>query len=172
MAVEGSDVILFLFPLILGLGLTGVVMAIRGDYREEKPVCGVKARSQPPGWVFGVVWPILYTLLGLALALLWRNGDRMWSWPVIAVIIGVIGLQVWWLLFTTKCIPWGAFSFLVALGAWFVYVAVIAWPISAVAGGLLIPLLLWISFASYLSLEIAMGRVEKSEAVAVEPTKK
>lgn len=172
METQLSDILLFLFPLVAGLGLTGIVMAIRGDYRQEKPVCGVKAQSQPPGWVFGVVWPILYTLLGIALASLWRTGGRIWSWPVIALVIGVIALQIWWFLFTAKCLPWGAFAYLVALWFWFAYIALIAWPMSGLASGLLLPLLAWLTFASYLSLEIAVGRVQKSAPVAPAADKK
>lgn len=172
MEIQASDIGLFLFPLIVGIGLTGVVMAIRGDYRQEKPVCGVKAQSQPPGWVFGMVWPILYTLLGWSLALLWRYGGRIWSWPVISMVVGIVALQVWWFLFTSQCLPWGAFAFLVALWFWFAYIVWMVWPISRVAGGLLLPLLGWITFASYLSLEIAMGRVQKHAAEVQVPNKK
>lgn len=162
--IQWSDILLFLSPLIVGLGLTGVVGALRGNRRDESPVCGQRALHQPPGWVFAVVWPVLYVLLGASLALLWRGVGRQWTPEVIGVVAGVLLLQVWWFVFTFQCLPWGAFAFLVGLVIGFCGLAIrIAWM--GMGGGvsamLLIPLCMWLVFASILSFEIATGRVKK-----------
>lgn len=156
-----SDAAIGLFPLVVGIGLTGIVGWGRG--RGERPVCGVRALHQPPGWVFAVVWPVLYLLVGIGLMLLWRAVDRQWTPEVIGGVVGVVALQVWWFLFTFKCLPWGAFGYLVALLVGF---AVLAWRMARVsvwAAWMLVPLLVWLSFASFLSFEIATGRVVKDK---------
>ena len=39
------------------------------------PICRSRP-SIPPGWAFGVVWPILYVMMGVAAFLIWNKGIR------------------------------------------------------------------------------------------------
>lgn len=158
--IKWSDAGWFFFPLLVGVGLTGVVGVLRGKRGDESPVCGQRAYHQPPGWVFAVVWPILYTLLGGSLAMLWRAVGRQWTPEVMGIVIGVLALQVWWFIFTFKCLPWGAFAFLVALWIGFIVLVIRLFSIQQWSAILLIPLILWLTFASLLSFEIATGRVK------------
>jgi tryptophan-rich sensory protein len=158
-----SDVAIGLFPLVVGIGLTGVVGWVTGRGRNERPVCGVRALHQPPGWVFGLGWQVLYLLLGIGLMLLWRAVGRQWTPEVVGGVVGVIALQLWWFLFTFQCLPWGAFGYLVGLLVGF---AALAWRMAQVsewAAWMLVPLLMWLGFASFLSFEIATGRVVKDK---------
>jgi len=159
-SIVWSDVGWFFFPLVVGIGLTGIVGAIRGKRGDESPVCGKRALHQPPGWVFAVVWPLLYVFIGAALTLLWRAVERKWTPEVVGLIIGVLALQVWWFIFTFKCLPWGAFAFLIALWLGFIVLAIRILSINYWSSLLLIPLIVWLTFASVLSFEIATGRVK------------
>ena len=159
-SIAWSDIGWFFFPLVVGIGLTGIVGAIRGKRGDESPVCGKRALHQPPGWVFAVVWPLLYVFIGGALALLWRAVERKWTPEVIGIIIGVLALQVWWFVFTFQCLPWGAFGFLVVLLIVFMFLAIRSYPVYKWSALLLLPLIVWLTFASLLSFEIATGRVK------------
>ena len=163
--IQWSDAAMFAFPLVVGLGLTGVVGVARrgGGSRDESPVCNERALHQPPGIVFAIVWPILYALLGASLVLLWRTVGRQWTPEVIGGIVGVLALQVWWFVFTFQCLPWGAFAFLVGLVIGFGFLAFRIYSAvgATVSSLLLLPLCAWLVFASYLSFEIATGRVVK-----------
>lgn len=146
-----SDAAFLLSPLLFGLGSAAVFV-------RKSTICGKKPLSQPPGWVFAVVWPILYILIGLAGALFWRKTKRVWSKPIIGFCIAVAALQLWWILFTKICAPWSALASLIAITCVFVIIASVFAKVSTVSAALLAPLVLWLTFASYLSFEIATGK--------------
>jgi tryptophan-rich sensory protein len=112
-----------------------------------------KPSFNPPGWIFGPVWTILFLMMGIALYLVYQKG---WMNQNVKIAIAVFALQlllniVWSLLF------FGAHSPLLALiDIIFLLVAIVFtifqfYPISQLAGLLLIPYVLWVSFASVLN---------------------
>jgi tryptophan-rich sensory protein len=109
----------------------------------------------PPGWVFGVVWTGLFTLLGIGLALVWLAGtDRR----DVRIALGLFALQM---AFNVAWTP--AFFALENLLLGLV-VIVSLWPLVIVtiaafasvdrrAGALLVPYLLWVTFAAVLNYQ-------------------
>jgi len=104
----------------------------------------------PPGWVFGPVWSALYALMGVATWLVWRSpGPKR-------LALGLFGAQLtvnalWsWLFFAWH---WGALAAVDVLALVALIVATIAafWRTSRLAALLLVPYLLWVSFASVLT---------------------
>lgn len=110
----------------------------------------------PPGWLFPVVWTVLYVLMGIASYLvsvsdapheekaraLWTYGIQLafnFSWP-----IAFFNLK--WYLF--------AFLWLVILWILILITALRFGRIRKPAGYLLVPYLLWVAFAGYLNLGI------------------
>jgi tryptophan-rich sensory protein len=104
---------------------------------------------QPPGWVFGAVWPALYVALGVAMAIL--AGER--SAVLISVAALVVALNAWWLAFGTKCRPVAALAAICALTVAAAAVAVKAYRANATAGALVAPLVAWLAFATVLSVQ-------------------
>jgi tryptophan-rich sensory protein len=107
----------------------------------------------PPNWVFAPVWTILFLLMGIALYLVWKQG---WSAPGVrmAMIIFFIHLVVnilWSAVFFGLRAPLAGFFVIVAL--WFLIILTIIYfsNISKTAGILLIPYIVWVSFASVLN---------------------
>jgi tryptophan-rich sensory protein len=116
----------------------------------------IKPSFAPPGGVIGAVWIVLFTLMGVSLFLVWRDGkndsDRkialiifalqlvvnvLWSWAFFGLqspLAGIVVIVVLWLLIL-QCI----FRF---------------WPISRNAALLLVPYILWVSFAAFLNYTI------------------
>jgi tryptophan-rich sensory protein len=106
----------------------------------------------PPPSIFGPVWTVLYALMGIAAWLVWRNdGFRPAKIALTLFLIQLATNASWsWLFF-----GWhqGALAFLDILLLWLLIVATLVafWRIRPVAGVLLIPYLLWVSFASVLN---------------------
>jgi benzodiazapine receptor len=106
----------------------------------------------PPPSIFGPVWTALYALMGIASWLVWRaDGFRPAKVALTLFLIQLALNASWsWLFF-----GWhqGALAFLDILLLWLLIVATLVafWRIRPVAGGLLIPYLLWVSFASVLN---------------------
>jgi len=107
----------------------------------------------PPNWLFAPVWTLLFLLMGIALYLVWKQG---WSSPLVksAMIIFFIHLVVnilWSIAFFGMRAPLIGFFVIVAL--WFLIILTIIYfsNASKTAGVLLIPYLLWVSFASVLN---------------------
>lgn len=110
----------------------------------------------PPGWVFPVVWTVLFLLMGLASYVVIRSGrPRSMVWRALAVY----GLQlffnfVWMLLFFNLGAYLPAFFWLIALWLFIWMNFLLFYRISRMAGWLLVPYLLWVLFAGYLNLGV------------------
>lgn len=107
----------------------------------------------PPNWVFAPVWFVLYTLMGIALFLVWRKGlshrrVRIAFWFFIAHLL----VNAAW-----SYVFFGLHNVTLALGViavlWLMIAMLIVWfkRIDKRAGWLLVPYFLWVSFATYLN---------------------
>jgi len=116
----------------------------------------VKPAINPPAWVFGPVWTTLFALMGIAAFLVWRKGlDRRDVKIALGIFIGQLVLNTLWsIIFFGLHSPGGAFIEIIFL--WFAILAtIIAFAkISRPAAWLLVPYILWVSFAGYLNYSI------------------
>lgn len=115
----------------------------------------VRPEWAPPGWVFRPVWTALYVLMGVAAWLVWRVGGFRAAKLALALFLVQLALNaLWsWLFF-----GWhrGALAFADILLLWVMIVATVIafWRIKPMAGALLVPYLLWVSFASALNYSV------------------
>ncbi len=109
----------------------------------------------PPAWVFGPVWTTLYALMGMAAWQVWRVGGFQAARFALALFLVQLAFNaLWsWLFFVWHQ---GALAFVDTLLLWTLIVATLIafWRISVLAGALLIPYLLWVSFASVLNYSV------------------
>ena len=109
----------------------------------------------PPGNVFGPVWTILYALMGIAAWLVWRNAGLRGARFALGLFVAQLAANaLWsWLFFAWHR---GALAMADITLLWLLLVATIIafWRIRALAGALLIPYLLWVSFAAALNLAV------------------
>ena len=110
----------------------------------------------PPGWLFPVVWTILYILMGIS-AYLVTTGSATDKQKRNAFI--VYGIQLffnflWSIIFFNREDYLFAFVWLVILWVLIIANIVLFYRISKPAGLLLIPYLLWVTFAGYLNFAI------------------
>lgn len=116
----------------------------------------VKPSFTPPGWVFGPVWTVLYALMGIAAFLVWRRGPRRARVRSALVAFGVQLLlnAGWSFAFFGARSP--ALGLVVILLLW----GVLAWTVDRffrlrrVAGWLLVPYLVWVTYALALNASI------------------
>ena len=111
----------------------------------------------PPGWLFPVVWTILYTLMGVAsyFALETPTSEDEKKNAFKVYFLQLFFNFLWSIIFFTLGAYEIAFVWLVALLALIVVTTVRFYRIKPVAGLLMLPYILWVSFAGYLNLAIA-----------------
>lgn len=116
-----------------------------------------KAALNPPDWVFGVVWSLLYVMMGLAFALLWRLPETNPSKQfLLRLFIGQLIFNLAWsFVFFQLHLLWLATAWVAALGLLVLFFIVRAWPVCRNAALLLVPYLGWLCFALYLSASVA-----------------
>ncbi|XP_070534878.1 translocator protein-like [Ptychodera flava] len=105
---------------------------------------------RPPAWLFGPVWTYLYTTMGIAAYLVWRDGggfDKA-STPLALYGISLILNWMWTpLFFGARLLGLASIEILMYLVS--VVACIYAFhPVNTTASYLLVPLLLWVSFAS------------------------
>lgn len=114
-----------------------------------------KPEFTPPGWLFGPVWTLLYLLMGLSLYLIWNARNTGMKKTAIVLFTVQLILNVSWSLafFGMQSII-GGLTIIVAL--WLAIVSTIYrfQQISRPAAGMLLPYLVWVSFASILNFAL------------------
>lgn len=112
----------------------------------------VKPAWNPPGWVFGPVWTVLYLLMAVAAWMVWRRGGWKTQGPALRMYGIQLGLNAAWSpLFFRFHQPLAAFADIVLL--WIAICLTLRAFATAhkPAAFLLIPYLLWVSFAAALN---------------------
>lgn len=109
----------------------------------------------PPGWLFGPVWLILYTMMAVSAWLVWRtDNDKAKRRALFIFLVQLFPNALWsWLFFYWKS---GAASFANIVFLWLLIILTIIafWKVKPLSGVLLVPYLLWVSFAATLNLVI------------------
>ena len=115
-----------------------------------------KPSFQPPNWLFGPVWGILFLLMGVSLYLVWttKSMEGKLLFP-----LGIFAVQLllnicWSFLFFHLKNPLSAFIEIVVLLLVILATALVFFRINKIAGLLLTPYLLWVAFAAVLNLSL------------------
>jgi tryptophan-rich sensory protein len=110
----------------------------------------------PPNWVFGPVWTVLYLLMAIAAWLVWRQRGsvRAAAAPLALFTIQLILNVGWSIVFFGQHLP--GIGLLVIIFLWLAILATLiaCWRVAPLAGWLLLPYLLWVSYASALNYAI------------------
>lgn len=142
-----------LLCLAIPLGLGALAGILTKDSMMQFSLLNQPPLS-PPGWLFPVVWTVLYLLMGYASYLISRSDSTQKRPALILYAIQLI-VNFFWSIFFFN-FGWYLFSFLWLLLLWVLILLTIRafWRISPTAAILLIPYLLWVTFAGYLNLAI------------------
>jgi len=112
-----------------------------------------KPSFSPPNWVFSPVWITLYALMGISLYLLWRQDIKT---PKVRIALFFFIVQLilnvcWSMIFFGLKLSFLAFIEILLLWAAILLTMVKALKVSKIAGILLLPYILWVSFAAVLN---------------------
>lgn len=134
-------------PFIIG----GVIGAITSSYMENMEL--VQPSFAPPGFLFPIVWTILYTLMGISYGILKSNNLTDSETDIIYYL--QLGVNALWSIFFFV-FEWRLFSFfwIILLAILVILMIIKFYSKNELAGLLQIPYLLWILFAGILNLSI------------------
>lgn len=152
MKIKWKELIICLaIPLAVG----GVAALLTGGGMEQYRAFRQPPFS-PPGWLFPVVWTILYLLMGYASYRVLTSGVEE---KQIRKALGLYGAQLavnflWPLVFFG--LQWYLAAFIVLLVLWvLIFLTIRAFSdIDEAAGDLLLPYILWVTFAAYLNVGV------------------
>ncbi len=114
-----------------------------------------KPAWNPPGWIFGPVWSILYTLMACAAWMIWNRGGWAGQRPALALfLVQLLFNALWSPLFFGWHQPALAFVDILLLWVSLLGTLIIFLRIHRVAGLLFVPYLLWVSFAAVLNFTL------------------
>lgn len=108
----------------------------------------------PPGWLFPVVWTVLYILMGIAAYLVWMRDSTGRNGALLLYGAQLAFNFVWPLIFFKAQNFEVAFFWLAALWVLVLLTVIRFWAENRTAGMLLVPYLLWSTFAAYLNFGV------------------
>ena len=112
-----------------------------------------KSPLTPPGYIFSIVWIILYILMSVSVWIIWKKEKKI-TFPIQLYIIQLILNFAWSpMFFRYHCINESLFLLLLIWTLVFIIIDLF-YSINKEAGLLLIPYLIWLSFAFYLNYYI------------------
>lgn len=116
----------------------------------------LKPFFNPPNWIFAPVWTTLFILMGIALYLIWQKGLKNKKAKVaVGFFIVHLGFNsLWSIIFFGLHNPGLAFIDIVLLWLMIVFLIYYFYGLNKLAAWLLMPYLLWVSFATILNYSI------------------
>lgn len=138
------------FPLIVGYISSLITSNAMTAFNSMN-----KPPLAPPGWLFPIVWSVLYVLMGLASYLIITSAS---SFKALALIIYMLQLVLnffWSLIFFNLEMYWFALVWLLTMWVLIIILLVVTSKFSLIAMFCLLPLAIWSTFAAYLNLMIA-----------------
>lgn len=114
-----------------------------------------KPTWNPPAWIFGPVWSLLYLMMAVAAWLVWRQaGIARAKLPLGLFAVQLMLNSLWSVLFFGFHSPGAAAVEILLLWAAILATLITFWQWSKLAGWLLVPYLAWVSFATVLNVTI------------------
>ncbi len=141
-----------LIPLVLIAGGSAICTMKSMDLYEKLDTPPLS----PPGWVFPVVWILLFTLMGISSYFVWesQSNHKLVAFAIYAVQL-IINF-IWSIIFFNEQEYWLSFMILITLILLILLNMYFFKKVSKISFLLLIPYLLWVIFAGYLNLFIAI----------------
>jgi tryptophan-rich sensory protein len=142
-----------IWKLVISILIPFLASAIGGFFTASSVstwyITLVKPSFNPPSWVFGPVWTILYLLIGISLYLAWASKARINAFIAFGVQMFLNAL--WSLLFFGLQKPLFAFIEIIALWISILITIIYFYKINKTSAYLLVPYILWVSFAAVLN---------------------
>lgn len=148
----------YVISVLISLAVGGLsALLTRGNMDVYERI--VRPPLAPPMWLFPVAWGILFVLMGISAALVYDKSLREPQKVQEALVVYALQLAVnffWSIIFFNLQAYWFAFFWLLLLWILILRMIVMFFPLDTTAAYLQIPYLLWVTFAGYLTLAIAI----------------
>jgi translocator protein len=117
----------------------------------------IKPNWNPPGWLFGPVWTTLYTMMGIAAWLIWKefgfkNAKSALIFFLIQLFLNGLWSQVF---FGMQELGWALVEIIILLGT-IIFTTYLFFQKNSISGWLMVPYIAWVSFATVLNATIWM----------------
>lgn len=148
------------FQLIIIVLITELIGLLGGLFSgniEQTYTAFMKPLLSPPGWLFGIIWPVLYLLMAIAVYIIYQTPqtpERKKATTLYWIQLFVNFL--WPIVFFRFEWYWISVAVILLLDVLVLMTTIWFYKIKKVAGYLMIPYLLWIIFATYLNIAIAV----------------
>ena len=143
--------------IALGVGVLSSFLApsISGQYSTL-----YKPALAPPGWLFPIVWTVLYILMGIAAYIIYESPAGEARNSALLYYGAQLVVNLIWPVIFFRCEAYVTAFFWLLLLWYLVFITFRKFTeISQLAGNLLIPYLVWLTFAGYLNLAIAIADI-------------
>ena len=109
----------------------------------------------PPGWVFPLVWSVLYALMGIGAARIWRSAESVDRNLGLNLFVAQLIFNFFWSLIFFNAQAYGFAAIWLGI-LWILTAAMILvfYRVDQLAAFLQIPYLLWLTFAEYLNVAV------------------
>ncbi len=139
---------------IIGTLLVGFISGLLTSNSMDNFDTINKSNLTPPNYIFPIVWTILYTLMGISMAIVYQKSPKERKDTLL-----IYGLQLffnfyWSIVFFNLQAYLFAFIWLLLLLSLIIVMIVKFYKIDKTAAYLQIPYLIWVTFAGYLSLMV------------------
>lgn len=135
----------------LGTGLLSVLLTL-GNFKAYSAL--LQPPLAPPGWLFPVVWTILYILMGVSAYLVYECDTEEKYIGLAVYVLQLIFNFLWLIIFFNIGNLLFAFVWLVFLWVLVLAMTINFYKVNKTAGLLQIPYLLWVTFAGYLNIAL------------------
>ncbi len=146
-----SFIICLLIPLIIG-GVSGYITSSEiTDWFSTLR----KPSFNPPNYVFGPVWTILYILMGISSFMIWKSPHTELRKKAILIYGIQLFLNFWWsIIFFSFHLLFFSIIEIVMMWSMIIYMIIVFRKINKSAAYINIPYILWVSFATALTISI------------------
>jgi translocator protein len=151
--MKANQIIKLIASLLLPLGIGGIAgifttEAIPGWYASLN-----QPSFNPPNWIFGPVWTILYTILGISLFMIWKmDAGRERNQAILIFMVQLLLNFCWSFFFFYFKMIGVAMVDILLLWITIIFMLVRFYKIKPLAAYINIPYLLWVTFATALNM--------------------
>ena len=143
----------YIFSILLSLTVGGLSALATANNMNIYDKINVPPLS-PPGWLFPVVWTILFILMGISAAIIYTSKSKQKDDALFIYAVSLVLNFSWSIFFFNMQAFIVAFIILIALWLSIILTIIKYYKINPLAAYLQIPYLVWVTFAGYLNLAI------------------
>ncbi len=137
---------IILLPLIIGMTMGLLVK----NQKLENCISPNADAFTPPPYVFFIVWPILYLIIGFVYCQYLLKHSIKSKFSIFMIIVFIL-LNLWNVIFRNYCLPNASFIYIVMITLVYYYILYKLIKMNVKYAYLMIALVVWMTFASFLT---------------------